>query len=446
MYTQRIKSVLVCGVVICCTHTAYAENCIQSGQRRLFVGSRGEEVRLLQQFLRSESGAPLPTNGIFGRRTEKALVQFQKKYRAEIYKGTEVRLGALDQQTAQFIHAACTTQLPKVQSPPIKAALQISETVLASRAIPAGALRVPFTTASLVAQQDSVAISSVTVRRTGLGSDGAFESVLIQNDSGETLSDEVRLNSLHMAKIPLELVIQKGESFQLTIAANIAEELTDYEGQMPSFAIEAVEATTSVNGLPITGAAHHLVSTLAIGSMDFARSPYDPAHDRTVYVNDENILFSAVRVTAGGAESLLLGGISWEQNGTSGTSDIKNVRVSVNNRTYPTIVEGREYSATFGNGITIEKGYGVDIKILGDIGVTGSYRTVQFDLPGADAVTARGSSYGFYVGGKAGSHTATSGNAVFLTIDGTTSGDSLTPFYRGSAFVISPGAFTSITK
>jgi hypothetical protein len=76
----------------------------------------------------------------------------------------------------------------------------------------------------------------------------------------------------------------------------------------------------------------------------------------------------------------------------------------------------------------------------------GSGRTVRFDLTGPDDVTAQGERYGFYVGGSPESHTDTSGNAVFLTTDGTTDGDSLDPFYKGSEFTISSGEFINVTK
>jgi hypothetical protein len=243
----------------------------------------------------------------------------------------------------------------------------------------------------------------------------------------------------------LFFTLQADEVATITVAANIGE-LDDYDGQMPTFTIRSIETTSEVRGLPVTGAAHTLVSGLTIGSMLFSRSVDDPAFNKTLYINDRNIIFSGIRVTAGSAESLILSGIAWEQNGSAGSTDINNVTVEVNGQSFPTEVEGREYAATFGDGIRIQKGMSISVLIKGDITGSGSGRTVRFDLAGPDDVTARGQLYGFYVEGSPESHTDTSGNAVFLTSDGTTDGESLNPFYKGSEFTISPGSFNTITK
>lgn len=410
-------------------------------QKNLRMGSRGADVTVLQTFLKTTQPSLL-TTGTYGKMTRDALAQFQKKNATDITKSGVFTAGAFDLPTRTFLNTYCTeTKSVTVTQPH----LQVTAAQIQPKSIPGGALRIPFTTVHVRAVGAPVSISSITVARTGLGNDGAFESVVLLDEAGEVQSDERILNSMHTAVIPFDLTLEADESATITVAANIGE-LDDYGGQMPTFTIQSIATTTEIRGLPITGTAHTLVSGLTIGSMGFGRSVDDPAFNKTLYINDRNTIFSGIRIVSGSAEPLLLTGIAWEQNGSAGISDIANVTVEVNGQSFPTEAEGREYTATFGDGIRIEKGMSVSALIKGDITGSGSGRTVRFDLAGPDDVTARGLTYGFFVEGSPESHTDTSGNAVFLTSDGTTDGESLNPFYKGSEFIISPGSFNSITK
>lgn len=411
-------------------------------QETLKLGSRGASVISLQQFLKSETTPTLPTTGTFGKMTRTALMSYQKTHQAALNTIGKYTIGTLDQTTRTHIEKQCT---PQKTASAATTAPTIVSIPLSSKSIPGEVLRIPFTQFSITAPAHEISLSAVTVERTGLGSDGAFESVVLLDADGAVISDEKRLNSLHTAHIPVDITIPAHETQTFTLAANIGE-VDDYTGQMPSFTIRAIDATTPITGLPIVGTAHTLVSGISVGSLTFARGIDDPFDNGTLYINDTGITFSSIRVTAGSAEPLMLTHVAWEQNGSASFQDIENIQVIVNNTSYPTERDGKEYEASFGQGIRIEKGMNATITVKGDIRSSGSGRTVRFDIAGADDVGARGLQYGYYVEGSPESHTATSGNSVFLTSDGTPDGESLDPFYKGSEFTISPGAFINITK
>lgn len=410
-------------------------------QETLKLGSRGASVLSLQQFLKSETAPTLPTTGTFGKMTRTALMSYQKTHQAALNTIGKYTAGTLDQTTRAHIEKQCSPQ----KTAAVATTPTITSIPLPTKSIPGEVLRIPFTQFSITAAAQDISLSSITATRTGLGSDGAFESVVLLDAEGAVISDEKRLNSLHTAHIPVDITIPAHETQIFTLAANIGE-VDDYTGQMPSFTITAIDATSPITGLPIVGTAHTLVSGISVGSLTFARGIDDPFDNGTLYINDTGITFSSIRVTAGSAEPLLLTHVAWEQNGSASFQDIENIQVIVNNTSYPTEREGKEYEASFGQGIRIEKGMNATITVKGDIRSSGSGRTVRFDIAGADDVGARGLQYGYYVEGSPESHTATSGNSVFLTSDGTTDGDSLDPFYKGSEFTISPGAFINVTK
>lgn len=442
MYYNRFIISVLAACIPAWSFAATVPGCpAQALQKNLRMGSRGADVIALQTFLKTTQPS-LPTTGTYGKMTRDTLTQFQKKHAADISKSGAFTSGVFDLPTRTFLNTYCTeTKSVTVTQPH----LQVTAAQIQPKSIPGGALRIPFTTVHVRAIGAPVTISSVTVARTGLGNDGAFESVVLLDEAGEVQSDERILNSMHTAVIPFELTLEADEVATITVAANIGE-LDDYGGQMPTFTVQSIDTASEVRGLPITGTAHTLVSGLTIGSMSFGRGIDDPAFNKTIYINDKNIVFSGIRIVAGSAEPLLLTGIAWEQNGSAGSADISNVTVEVQGQSFPAEAEGREYAATFGDGIRIEKGMSVSTLIKGDITGTGSGRTVRFDLAGPDDVTARGLTYGFFVEGSPESHTDTSGNSVFLTSDGTTDGESLNPFYKGSEFTISPGAFNTISK
>lgn len=311
-----------------------------------------------------------------------------------------------------------------------------------------GALGVPFTTFTLKAGNEEVEISEILVKLVGLGDKNIFESISIVDDSDADFDGEKIFRSDRTAVFKDSRTIQANSEMSFTVYGNLSEELADYDGQMPVLSVQSVSATKPVRGsLPILGATHTVNTSLRLGSATTLLSQFDPSVSKTQYINDVDVRFAGIRITAGTGEHLLFSGITFEQTGTAGPADIANVSVVADGISYLAVVDEREYSVTFENPIRIEKGQSIDVYIRGDITTTGSNRTLVFEIGAPDDIVLVGEQFGFQTGDiSAEGNTATSGGSVFITSDGTPEGDVGDPFFAGSEISISHGAVTSIGK
>lgn len=430
-------------------------------ERTLTLGSRGEDVRALQVILNSSSdtqvassgvGAPGAEGAIFGTKTRDAVKRFQEKYAAEtlapagLAKGSGI-VGALTRAHLVRLCTAATSSaaaLPPATSPML--VIASGEQPAPTLAI-AGAGGVPFTTFTLTAQGADVQVRRITLERAGAGVDQIFDGIAIEEDDGGYESDELLLDSNHRAIFAADITIPKGTTKSFTVYATIAGEITSYEGQMPLLNIVSVEADAPLEGLlPIRGTPHTVNTTLTIGGATALLSAYDPGASQSRYITDAGVRFSGIRITADSHEDLELNSITWDQAGTADARDIMNVATVVDGVAYATTIEGRWYTTEFPSPIRISKGNTVDVHIRGDIGTTGSNRTVKFDIRESGDIDLNGTTYGYGVGLAAAGNTAMSGGSVFTTSDGTTDGDEMMPFFSASETRITPGGFVSIGR
>ncbi len=418
---------------------------------------------VLQKFLnqdpatviaQSGSGAPGFESATFGPRTKLAVIKFQEKYAADILtpNGLLKGSGIVGPATRAKLKALCpaeTTGGVSQMQPVAGNFLTVADPGQPSTSLaPSFALWVPFTNFSLSAGDADVTVESVTIERAGLGRDSAFESINLADEDGNQIGGDYRFRADHRTTVTKPFVIPAGTEKTFTVMANM-NELTDYDGQMPQLHIVEVKVATGTSllgPLPIRGAFHTLNSSLIIGTAHAERGSFDPTIDRTQYITDTGIRFSGIRVTADSREDLELSSITWRQNGTASPADIKNVETVVDGIAYPTENDWREYTTVFSPSILVPKGNTVDIHLRGDLGTTGSNRTVKFDIDSSGDVWLVGKTYGFGVYVIPQGNTDVSGNSVFITSDGTTDGDEGRPFYSGSVLTISPGAATSISR
>lgn len=444
--------------------------CPYSWSRPLTIGSTGADVLKLQQFLNSNAdtkiagsaeGSPGHETSRFGGLTKIAVTKFQGKYASEILvpNGMTKGAGLVGPATRAKLNALCSSLTASTASP---AVLDASTTTVvapllkvasgeqpAATLAPANALYVPFTNATVSAVGSDVVIHSVTVERVGPAQDQAFVDVDLFDSVG-TFYAIGYLNSNHTATFRKDITISAGTSLTLQVVGDMASSLTDYEGQRAGFRIVSIDASAPVeNSLPIFGTLQTINSTLTIGDPQTTVSQFDPMSARTRYINDTGVTFSAIRVTADSIENEKLTSISWRQVGSAAASDLANVVVKVNGQSYPTIIDGRNYSASFGDGIKIAKGNAVDIEIRGDLTWSGSNRTVQFNINDGADIGITGETYGFGLFPIPSDHTDTldSGNhSIFATSDGTTDGASMKPYYVGSVTSISGAAMVSVGR
>ncbi len=308
----------------------------------------------------------------------------------------------------------------------------------------ADARMVPFTTIKLTAQGKDITVKSLTVERKGFGSDRIFtEAGVMDHDFERTL------NGNHQYVMREPFTIAAGASEDITLFGNITDidTLASYDGEMPALAL--VNIATADNDkifgtLPIVGTAHTVNDSLVIGSLTMSTSSLDPATNRKLQINDTKQIFSAVRVTASGAEIVALQSIGFTQKGSAGINDIANVKICVsmkNIKCYDaTTDDGKWYGGDFGNDITLDKGGFADIYIQGDITTSGANRTVNFDVETSYDITGYGLTYKNFMHSFA---DASAGDGA--QPEGSFS-TSEYPFYNGYAHTIQGGSAVYIGR
>ncbi|MSR78769.1 MAG: hypothetical protein EXS59_01320 [Candidatus Taylorbacteria bacterium] len=459
--------------------TLFAESpaspCPYIWEKNIRIGSTGDDVLKLQQFLNSDSDTTITLIGTgsvgkestyYGPRTALGMKKFQEKYRSEVLTpvGLTVGSGFVGTLTRAKLNALCTAKVMSVVTEITAQTKRISANVVAdstaenvltisvpdqpaSTLAPAGAGWVPFTSVVLTAGKQDVTVSAMTIERVGVGSDGAFDSLQLADEEENAIGPYRSFRSDHKVELGEAFVIVAGQAKTITVMGNMATDLTDYDGQMPALRIVDIKSSAKLVGtLPVRGTFQTVNTSLVIGKAHSSLSQYDPRSSTNRYINDTNIRFSGVRFNADSKENLELSSITWDQTGTASNGDIKNIKTFVNGISYPTEVKGRKYTSVFDPPVLVKKGYTVDVHVEGDLTATGSDRTVKFDIRQSADVSFRGQSFGYYVLISLDQGAATSGNSVFITSDGTTDGTEGSPFFSGSIVSIKSGSFTNIDK
>jgi hypothetical protein len=301
------------------------------------------------------------------------------------------------------------------------------------------AARVPFTKVNFTAGASAVTITGLTVQRTGLADDLAISSVtLVDNETNLLVGLSQTLNAVHQATITETITIPANTTKAYTICANMPATLDSYAGQLAALSLVSVTTTGTVSGtLPITGNSQTINATLAIGSATVTAGSLDPNVAPTKEVGTTNYNFSAIKITAGSTEDMTIYSIKWNQSGSAASSDLANVKVSDGTTDYATTIssDGKYYTVSFGTaGIVIGKGLSKEFTIKGDI-VSGSARTVAFDIYRNTDVSIKGNVYGYYRTPSFTSNSVTHSTGNLTAISATTS-----PYFQGSHVTVGNGS------
>lgn len=105
-----------------------------------------------------------------------------------------------------------------------------------------GALRVPFTRVDLTARGADIIVTEIAVQRVGPIDDEAFDEILLLDGDGEELGSD-SFDDEHMIRFSEPIHIPRNATVQLTVAANMAEDLTEFDGQMSYFMITDIKAS-----------------------------------------------------------------------------------------------------------------------------------------------------------------------------------------------------------
>ena len=463
-------------------HAASISPCPYAWTRNLKNGSNGSDVMKLQQFLNGEPDTIIAISGVgssdnettlYGTLTKKAVIKFQEKYAADILtpnglvKGsgivgaaTRTKLNGLcagSQETSSSTTDVMPLGISSVStSSPTSTASSSDELLVTDSGQPPSSLApanagVYFLSFTLAAGNKPVQVTGVTIQRAGTGSDGAFSSFGLFDEAGLQIGHVRSLNSSHETTFNQPFTVPANSSHRFDVYANMGADLSNFDGQTPFVDLESISASSPVVGnFPIRGNPQTVNNSLVVGGAQGYVSQYDPSVNRTRYINDTNVRFTGIRMTANSQEDVTLSYIIWTQSGTVSRDDLSNLATVVNGSTTPATVSpysDKEYVSFFNPAIVIPKGHAIDLFIQGDLKISAANRTVEFDIyDNTDDIGLTGNTYGFGVGLVPGGNTASNGNSVFLTDDGTPSGTSLTPFFEGSVTTVSSGALISIGK
>jgi len=327
-----------------------------------------------------------------------------------------------DNYTAGSDITGGTSVSPSV-SPSTSVALGSLSVTLASDTPAAGiaplkASRVPFTKLAFTAGASDVTVTAIMAQRTGLAADTALSSIaLIDNATNLQVGLNQTLNSDHQITVRENFTIPANTTKYYTLAANMPTTSQSAAGQAASLALVSVTTTATLSSLlPLTGNAQTINETLSIGSYTVASGSLNAATS-TKEVGTTNFKFSGVKFTAGSTEDLTIYSIRFNQSGSAAASDLGTLVVSDGTTDYATTVssDGKYYTASFGTaGIAIAKGLSKEFTVKGNI-LSGSARTISFDIYRTTDVVIKGNVYGYYLTPDANTTFPwnTAGNPVF---------------------------------
>ncbi|MCK5059978.1 MAG: hypothetical protein KAR00_02430 [Candidatus Pacebacteria bacterium] len=429
----------------------------------LSQGDTGEDVLNLQKVFNSDSATQVASSGVgssgsettyFGSLTKAAAIKFQEKYASEILTplGLSAGTGYVGASTRAKLNSMSSDPVDPVD--PVTGSATVSTTVQpAASVFPQSVSRMPFTKFIVSAGASDVVINNVTVERDGFGQNAVFAGVVLLDENELQLGVARTLNSNNQATIGEAVTVKAGTSKVFTVAGNSASSLASYAGQVVGVKVVAINTSASVAGsLPIVGAYHTVNATLTVGSATLAVSSFDPNSALSKPVGTTDYKFSGIRITAGSVEKVTLYSVRFNQAGSIAASDISNVKVYVDSVAYtPTVsVDGKYFTATFGSGLTIDKGFSKDVYIMADIvGTNAANRTIQFDVYKNIDIYISGQTFGFGITPTANSGCAAAATTAseFIDSGGTSCGGTVgTPFFSGSTVTVTAGAATTIGK
>jgi len=393
--------------------------------RSLTIGSRGDDVTCLQNYLTSTghftySGG---ATGYFGGITKAAVAAWQS---ANGVSPTAGYWGPLSQAKYSSVAVApapapAPAPTPISGQPTVSTGQALSVTAAASQPaasiVPPGVSRSPFTNVVFTAGFDGdIVVNSVTVQREGVGADASLSGIVLLDENGMQIGLSKTLNSNHQAILTSPFTVKAGTSRAMQIGANRGA-AGAHGGEVLRLTVVAVDAGgASVTGLPVTGTGQTINETLTVGSFTLTRGPNDPGSSQTKEVGTVGYTFASIKGTAGSGEDVWVKTVRFNQSGSAAASDVANIKVYVNGTAYDTIVssDGKYYTATFGaNGLQVLKGNSIEMTVKGDV-VSGSNRTIMFDLYRYEDVNVLGGTYGFGIlpsatdsGGSATDHNGT---------------------------------------
>ena len=270
----------------------------------------------------------------------------------------------------------------------------------ASTLLLAGAQGVPFTVVSITAIGGPATVKNIVIKRMGPGTAASFYAVGfidVGNPNGLASDDTYQTRA--------GFTLAEGETRTLVVIASMQFDLTGHDGEEDQLAIARIDADVPVEGdFPVVGTTNTVNQHLSIGTIYASQSGFDPGLERNIPIKAHDVIFSALKLSVGNEEPILLKTATWMQAGSAGADDISNIRTYVvykgQTTSYPTTRTGRLYSSDLAADenrvVVVDPGDVVEMYVAGDVGDnpdTLSGRTIDFDINADTDILGYGMNY-----------------------------------------------------
>ncbi len=261
------------------------------------------------------------------------------------------------------------------------------------------AASMPFTKINLTASSEAnVTVDSLTVERTGLSNDNNFTSIVLVDAATDTIIGTSKtLGALHTCVFNDDIIVSAGTTKAIYLAANM--DATLNAGETAALALKTVvtKASAAVNGtLPITGNMQAMNGTLSIGTLTISAGGSNPAA-ATKKVGEVDYTFASLQFGTITNEDIILDKITFNQEGTAADADVANLELVMNGEIKATgTLSGKKVTFDLNPNITIAKGTTKEFSLRGDI-ISGSSRTIDFDIKETAYVKVKGGTYGYNI-------------------------------------------------
>ena len=393
--------------------------------RDLTLGSTGEDVRALQQYLNSAgytvastgAGSVGNESAYFGALTQAALSNFQAA------NGVSPTAGYFGPITRAKI-ASLTPTTPVTPVTPVSAPLTVSlaSDNPASANVQKGSANNPVLKLVFTGGSTATTVTGLTLQSYGtVTATGATDvsAVKLYDENGVQLGNTRTQagNQVIFVMVPA-LTVPANGSRTVTVTADIASTTTNVMavvryGLASATAISG--GATFTGNYPVIGNSYTIVPAGQLGALTVSQFGIVPK--TTVKIGETNIILARLNVSAGSNENVAVNQVTVTNTGTLSDSDISNLRI-VNSGTTtvvagPATMSNNKVTFNFSSPVTVTKGSSLNFDLIGDI-ANGNTHVAQFYT--ADAV-ARGITSGVNVtaSGTVGSTGVTIGNETVTT-------------------------------